>query len=109
MTELLDYYTLLGVQRTATEPQILQAYRQLALRYHPDLHPGDHAAVDRFKQVTEAFEVLGDPDKRRQYDEACRREQEAAVATPPAPVSSRVSRGATFGDLFARRSSHSPR
>lgn len=64
-----DYYKILGVPRTATEKEIKRAYRDLARQFHPDLNPGDTSAENRFKQINEAYEVLGDPDKRARYDE----------------------------------------
>jgi len=67
--EFKDYYATLGVAKTATEKEIKQAYRKLARKFHPDVNPGDRAAESRFKAINEAYEVLGDPDKRRKYDE----------------------------------------
>ena len=64
-----DYYSTLGVAKTATEKEIKQAYRKLARRHHPDVNPGDKSAEGRFKEINEAYEVLGDPAKRRKYDE----------------------------------------
>jgi len=64
-----DYYSTLGVAKTATEKEIKQAYRKLARKHHPDVNPGDKAAEARFKDLTEAYEVLGDPAKRKKYDE----------------------------------------
>ena len=63
-----DYYEILGVPRTATEQQIKSAYRKLALKYHPDRNPGDHAAEEQFKQAAEAYAILADTDKRHMYD-----------------------------------------
>ncbi len=67
--EFKDYYTTLGVSKTATEAEIKRAYRKLARKFHPDLNPADKTAEAKFKEVNEANEVLGDPEKRRKYDE----------------------------------------
>jgi DnaJ-class molecular chaperone len=64
-----DYYSTLGVAKTATEKEIKQAYRKLARKHHPDVNPGDKSAESRFKDLNEAYEVLGDPAKRKKYDE----------------------------------------
>src|SRR5918992_3534044 len=63
-----DYYDVLGVPRTASEREIRQAYRKLARRYHPDLNPNDKQAEAKFKEIGQAYEVLSDADKRKQYD-----------------------------------------
>jgi molecular chaperone DnaJ len=63
-----DYYEVLGVQRGATPDELKRAYRQLALQYHPDRNPDDPQAAERFKECSEAYSVLSDPDKRRSYD-----------------------------------------
>ena len=63
-----SYYDVLGVSKTASDDEIKSAYRKLAKKYHPDLNPGDKAVADLFKEVNEAYEVLGDPQKRAAYD-----------------------------------------
>jgi len=63
-----DYYEVLGVDRSASDKQISEAYRKLALKHHPDRNPGDDEAVAQFKEAAEAFEVLSHPDKRARYD-----------------------------------------
>src|SRR5215212_2653036 len=67
--EYKDYYAVLGVPKTASQAEIKKAFRKLARQHHPDAKPGDAAAERRFKDINEANEVLGDPEKRRQYDE----------------------------------------
>ncbi|HPJ71991.1 MAG TPA: DnaJ domain-containing protein, partial [bacterium] len=64
-----NYYAVLGVDKGATPDQIKKAYRKLAKSCHPDTHPGDPAAEEKFKEVSEAYEILGDEKKRRQYDQ----------------------------------------
>ena len=64
-----DYYATLGVPKTASDKEIKQAFRKLARKYHPDVNPGDKVAEARFKEINEANEVLGDPVKRKKYDE----------------------------------------
>lgn len=68
MPQKRDYYEVLGVARDATAKQVADAYRKLALKYHPDRNPGDQEAVLRFKEAAEAFEILHDNDKRARYD-----------------------------------------
>ena len=67
--EFKDYYATLGVSKTASEKEIKQAFRKLARKFHPDVNPGDKSSEGKFKEINEAYEVLGDPGKRRKYDE----------------------------------------
>lgn len=64
-----DYYEVLGVEKNAPADDIKNAYRKLAVKYHPDKNPGDKQAEEKFKEATEAYEMLKDPDKRRKYDQ----------------------------------------
>ena len=64
-----DYYEVLGVEKTADDSAIKSAYRKLAKKYHPDMNPGDKEAEAKFKEASEAYAILSDPDKRRQYDQ----------------------------------------
>jgi curved DNA-binding protein len=64
-----DYYATLGVPKTASEKEIKQAFRKLARKHHPDVNPGDKVAEGKFKEINEAYEVIGDPNSRKKYDE----------------------------------------
>ncbi len=68
MNEKRDYYEILGAARNASPEEIKKAYRKLAHRHHPDKNPGDHSAEERFKEISEANEILGNPEKRQAYD-----------------------------------------
>jgi curved DNA-binding protein len=68
-TDFKDYYSILGISKTASPEEIKQAFRKLARKYHPDVNPNNKQAEAKFKEVNEAYEVLSDPDKRKKYDQ----------------------------------------
>jgi curved DNA-binding protein len=68
-TDFKDYYAILGVNKNATGDEIKKTFRKLAVKYHPDRNPGDKKAEERFKEISEAYEVLSDPEKRQKYDQ----------------------------------------
>jgi curved DNA-binding protein len=104
--EYKDYYRILGVDKNATQTEIKRAYRGLARQYHPDIKPGDAMAETRFKEINEAYEVLGDPQKRAKYDRlgaSWQQWQRAGQSPGSFDWSSFTSPGAgrvDFGDLF---------
>ncbi|MCC7374813.1 MAG: molecular chaperone DnaJ [Verrucomicrobiales bacterium] len=90
-----DYYEVLGVEKGASADDIKKVYRKLALKYHPDKNPGDKAAEEKFKELSEAYEVLSDPQKRASYDEYGH-----AAFDPRARAAGRGGPGAGFHDPF---------
>lgn len=89
-----DYYAVLGLEKSASADQIKKAYRKLAIKYHPDKNPDDKQAEERFKAVSEAYAVLSDPDKKRQYD------QFGADGFQQRFSQEDIFRNVDFGDIF---------
>ena len=69
MAEKRDYYEVLGVEKSCTDEELKKAYRKLAMKYHPDRNPDNKEAEEKFKEANEAYAILSDADKRRQYDQ----------------------------------------
>jgi len=82
MIDKQDYYQMLGIGRKATQEEIRKVYRRLARKYHPDVNPGDKRAEERFKKITEAYEVLGDAKKRQMYDRVGYYQESGGAAGP---------------------------
>src|SRR5678816_4394888 len=78
-----DHYETLGVSRTASDEDIKKAYRKLARKYHPDLNPNNKQAEEKFKEVQEAYDVLGDKEKRSKYDQLGQNWKSGSDFTPP--------------------------
>lgn len=116
MADKRDYYEVLGVSRTATDDEIKKAYRALAKKYHPDMNPGDKTAEAKFKEASEAYNVLSDPDKRRQYDQFGHAAFDGAGGDGAGGFDfSGMDMGDIFGDIFgdlfggrSRRSNNGP-
>jgi molecular chaperone DnaJ len=95
-----DYYEILGVSRDASDQELKSAYRKLALKHHPDRNPGDHAAEERFKEASEAYQILSDADKRAAYDRYGHAGISGAGQGFGGPFAGGVDIGDIFGDLF---------
>ena len=108
MSNKRDYYEVLGVDRNATEREISSAYRKLATKFHPDRHPGDEEATAKFKEASEAYEILSDGDKRTRYDQYGHAGVEGAghqfgSADDIFEAFGEMFGGGLFGDLFGAR------
>jgi DnaJ-class molecular chaperone len=99
-----DYYETLGVPRDAKEENIKTAYRKLARKYHPDLNPNNKQSEDKFKEIQEAYEVLGDPEKRSKYDQLGANWKSGSEFTPPPQWDGNFDFGEMFGGGSSRRS-----
>ena len=95
-----DYYEVLGVSRDASDQELKSAYRKLAMKFHPDRNPGDHAAEEKFKQASEAYQVLSDGDKRAAYDRYGHAGISGGGPGGFSGFSGTVDLGDIFGDLF---------
>ncbi|HKY69703.1 MAG TPA: DnaJ domain-containing protein, partial [Gammaproteobacteria bacterium] len=90
-----DYYAILGVSRSASDADLKTAYRKMAMKYHPDRNKGDKTAEEKFKQATEAYDILSDPHKRRAYD------QYGHAGVEPGHGMGGAGGTAGFGDVFS--------
>jgi len=116
MADKRDYYEVLGLSKTATEDEIKKAYRQLAKKYHPDANPGDKEAEVKFKEASEAYAVLSDGDKRRQYDQFGHSAFDGGAGGAGGFDFTNMDMGDIFGDIFGdlfgggrtRRASNGP-
>jgi len=93
-----DFYEQLGVHRNASEADIKRAFRRLAVQYHPDKNPGDKASEERFKEISHAYEVLSDPEKRAYYDQYG--VAPGAQGAGPGGFGAGMGMGDIFGDIF---------
>ena len=100
MAEKRDYYEVLGIPKTATEAEIKKAFRTTAKKYHPDMHPGDKECEEKFKEAQEAYAVLSDPDKRRQYDQFGHAAFDGSAGGAGGFDFSGMYMGDIFGDIF---------
>ena len=99
MADKRDYYEVLGVSKTADDAEIKKAFRGLAKKYHPDMHPGDKECEEKFKEAQEAYAVLSDPEKRRQYDQFGHAAFDGSAGAGGFDFSG-MDMGDIFGDIF---------
>jgi len=95
-----DFYEVLGVSREASDQELKSAYRKLAMQFHPDRNPGDHSAEEKFKEASEAYQVLSDVDKRAAYDRFGHAGVSGGGPGGFGGFSGSVDLGDIFGDLF---------
>ena len=95
-----DYYEVLGVSKDADDATIKKAYRQLAKKYHPDMNPGDKEAEIKFKEASEAYAILSDAEKRRQYDQFGHAAFDGGAGGAGGFDFSGMDMGDIFGDIF---------
>src|ERR671912_3014475 len=114
--EKLDLYKVLEVSKDAPQDEIRRSYRRLARKYHPDANPGDKRAEERFKEIQHAYEVLSEPEKRREYDEGPRTffgSQNAGQRRPGTAdfedISDLLGGFGNLGDIFGRTTSTTQR
>ena len=100
MADKRDYYEVLGVSKTADDAEIKKAFRNLAKKYHPDMHPGDKECEEKFKEAQEAYAVLSDPDKRKQYDQFGHAAFDGSGGGAGGFDFSGMDMGDIFGDIF---------
>lgn len=101
-SDFKDYYTILGVNKSASADDIKKAFRKLARQYHPDMNPGNKSAEAKFKEVNEAYEVLSDPDKRKKYDQFgkyWKQAEQAGASTSRSPYGGGVPNPGGFDDF----------
>lgn len=102
-----DFYHVLGVERTASADEIKKAYRKLALKYHPDQNPGNKVAEDKFKEINAAYSVLGDEQKRAQYDRYGSADAYASSTSQRQAYNSGTYTNDPFWDWFTQQSTAS--
>ena len=103
-----DYYEVLGVSRNASSDELKKAYRKVAMKHHPDRNPGDKKSEEKFKEASEAFEVLGDKEKRSRYDQFGHAAEGMGSGMGGFGAAGGSGFGDVFGDIFSEFFSGSP-